>query len=492
MGTVASIIGGISAVIAFVGMAYKAYCCYCVKRDSPGSPKQAPATNNSTRCPRSICPLGGRNDLEQGVALGVPTTSFGSPPVFGSAHKALTASSSGSNKASKSSQKSPKGLPAVKSKAYSFEEMRTATKHFSNKIGEGRFGPVYHGQLLAHEVAIKVISVNSGQGASEFVKEVDLVANLHDENLVSLVGHCQESPHQMLIYKYIPNGTLRDHLQNQSSQPFRPALTWPQRLHIALDTAEALKYLHNVHKTGRPITIHGDLKPGNILLDDKLNGKLSDFGISKFASVDNSGVPTQVIGTPGYLDPEYSSTKQLTAKSDIYSLGVVLLELISGRPPIQCGPQGKPDRKWDLVDWARNLIKEGKLSMLVDPALAGRFEKHSMAKVAELAMFSVEPQGVNRPKACKIVVGLLEAIAMEQAECHPRSQSTEEGPSPSGISKCSNQTTGTSVRRSTSSQHSTADSEALISFPSSQCIEAYEASLAPSSPANIIILVDAR
>ncbi|BBN09867.1 hypothetical protein MPTK1_4g23370 [Marchantia polymorpha subsp. ruderalis] len=487
MGTVASIIGGISAVIAFVGMAYKAYCCYCVKRDSPGSPKQAAAAaaDNSTRCPRSICPLGGGNDLEQGVALGVPTTSFGSPPVYGSAHKGLTASSSGSNKGSKSSQKSPKGLPAVKSKAYSFEDMRTATQHFSNKIGEGRFGPVYHGRLLAQEVAVKVISVNSGQGASEFVKEVDLVANLHDENLVSLVGHCQESPHQMLIYKYVPNGTLRDHLHNQSTQPDRPALTWQQRLHIALDAAEALNYLHNVHKTGRPITIHGDLKPGNILLDDKLNGKLSDFGISKFASVDNSGVPTQVIGTPGYLDPEYSSTKQLTAKSDIYSLGVVLLELISGRSPIQCGPHGKPDRQWDLIDWARNLIKEGKLSSMVDPALAGRFEKHSMAKVAELAIFSVEPQGVNRPKACKLVTGLLEAIAMEQSESHS-------SPSSSGISKSSDQTSGTSARRSTSSQYSTADSEALISFPSSQCIEALEASLGPSSPANIIIQVDAR
>ncbi|KAL2632429.1 hypothetical protein R1flu_017115 [Riccia fluitans] len=379
MGTVGSIIGAVCAAIALIGIAGKVYWWCKPRRNSPRSPKETASTvsgsSRSAWAPCSfMCPA--ENDVELGVAFGSSRT------LSANSHAAsiATTSSSRSMKASKFSQKSSRDLPepAVKSKSYTFEEMRTCTNHFSSKIGQGRFGPVYRGQLSAKEVAVKVIARNSGQGASEFVREVDFVANLHHDNLVPLVGHCQESPHQMLIYEYISNGTLQDHLHNQDTQALRPCLTWQQRLHIALDVAEALEYLH---KTGRAVTIHGDVKPKNILLDDKLNAKVSDFGISKFASVDNSGVPTQVFGTPGYIDPEFSTTKYMTAKSDVYSLGVVLLELISGRPSTQLNSQGKPDSMWDLTDWGCSLIRAGNLRDLVDPALRGAYEKQSLAKV---------------------------------------------------------------------------------------------------------------
>ncbi|KAI5076459.1 hypothetical protein GOP47_0008524 [Adiantum capillus-veneris] len=224
-------------------------------------------------------------------------------------------------------------------KDFTFEELRKTTNNFDNsvQIGRGGYGRVYKAVLPdGVEVAIKRAQEGSLQGGKEFLTELELLSRVHHRNLVSLVGYCDDEGEQMLVYEYMENGTLREHLNSDSKVP----LNFATRLQIALGAAKGILYLHT---EANPPIFHRDIKATNILLDKRLKAKVADFGLSKLASLpelegDAGGyVSTVVKGTPGYLDPEYFLTHKLSDKSDVYSFGVVLLELITGQQPISNG-----------------------------------------------------------------------------------------------------------------------------------------------------------
>ncbi|KAM3207876.1 hypothetical protein ACQJBY_062886 [Aegilops geniculata] len=224
-------------------------------------------------------------------------------------------------------------------KDLTFDELSNCTSNFSDSalIGQGGYGKVYRGVLAdGTGAAVKRTQQGSLQGSEEFFTEIELLSRLHHRNLVSLVGYCDEDNEQMLVYEYMPNGTLRDHLSAKAKE----ALSFPMRLRIALGSSRGILYLHT---EADPPIYHRDIKSSNILLDSKFVAKVSDFGLSRLAplpemeGVAPGHVSTVVKGTPGYLDPEYFLTHNLTDKSDVYSLGVVFLELLTGMQPISHG-----------------------------------------------------------------------------------------------------------------------------------------------------------
>eukprot|EP01018_Ginkgo_biloba_P026560 Gb_17959 [translate_table: standard] len=282
-------------------------------------------------------------------------------------------------------------------RSFTYSEVRTATKDFETLIGERGFGKVFHGYLLdVREIAVKCLSAGSHQGENEFSAEVALLSRVHHKNLVSLVGYCTEGEHRILIYEYMHKGNLRDLLYGVNASSHR--LKWTTRLDIALNAARGLEYLHTGNN---PIIIHRDVKSDNILLNNRLLAKVSDFGLSKAGPVDGAThVSTLVNGTTGYLDPEYYVTNQLTEKSDVYSFGVLLLEIISGRQPINVN---FPPEERNIVHWVRLMINSGNIEGLVDPIIRNKYNIAAMWKVVELAMACVENKGSNRPTMSEVV-----------------------------------------------------------------------------------------
>ncbi|PQQ12647.1 putative serine/threonine-protein kinase PBL21 [Prunus yedoensis var. nudiflora] len=255
-------------------------------------------------------------------------------------------------------------------RSFTFRELAAATKGFRevNLIGEGGFGRVYKGRLDAGQVvAIKQLNHDGLQGFQEFIVEVLMLSLLHHTNLVTLIGYCTDGDQRLLVYEYMPRGSLEDHLFDLS--PDREPLSWDTRIKIAVGAARGLEYLHC---KANPPVIYRDLKSANILLDDQFNPKLSDFGLAKLAPVgDKTHVSTRVMGTYGYCAPEYAMSGKLTLKSDIYSFGVVMLELITGKKAIDCS---KRAGEQNLVSWSRPFLKDRrKFVQLVDPLLQGRF-----------------------------------------------------------------------------------------------------------------------
>ncbi|KAG6503204.1 hypothetical protein ZIOFF_035515 [Zingiber officinale] len=257
-------------------------------------------------------------------------------------------------------------------RTFSLDELKKCTNDFSrvNEIGSGGYGKVYRGTLPNGQiVAIKRSEKGSMQGGLEFKTEIELLSRVHHLNLVELVGFCYEKGELLLVYEYISNGTLRDSLSGRN----QIQLDWKRRLKIALDSARGLVYLHN---HANPPIIHRDVKSSNILLDDNLIAKVADFGLSTLLqNSEEDQFSIHVKGTPGYVDPEYVMTQQLTAKSDVYSLGVVMLELITSEPPLNKGKYivskvkmaiDKNDKEWyglkDMID--PTLLKSGSLDGL--------------------------------------------------------------------------------------------------------------------------------
>lgn len=285
-------------------------------------------------------------------------------------------------------------------------ELEVATNNFSKKIGKGSFGSVYYGKMKdGKEVAVKVMADSSTDGTQQFFTEVALLSRIHHRNLVPLIGYCEEEHQRILVYEYMHNGTLRDHIHGF---PNRKQLDWLARLHIAGDAAKGLEYLH----TGcNPSIIHRDVKTSNILLDINMRAKVSDFGLSRQTEEDLTHISSVARGTVGYLDPEYYATQQLTEKSDVYSFGVVLLELISGRKPVSAEYYGAD---WNIVHWARSLIRKGDVIGIIDPLLAESVKIESVWRMAEVAVQCVEQHGVSRPKMQEIILAIQDAIKIEK------------------------------------------------------------------------------
>ncbi|CAH8357025.1 unnamed protein product [Eruca vesicaria subsp. sativa] len=294
---------------------------------------------------------------------------------------------------------------------FTYTEVQEMTNNFEKALGEGGFGVVYHGCVNGNQqVAVKLLSQSSSQGYKHFKAEVELLMRVHHINLVSLVGYCDEGKDLALIYEYMPNGDLKQHL---SGKPGGFNLSWENRLKIAVDAALGLEYLH----TGcKPPIVHRDIKSTNILLDQNFQAKLADFGLSRsFPTGNETHVSTVVAGTPGYLDPEYYQTNWLTEKSDIYSFGIVLLELITNCPIIQ------PSReKPHLVDWISFMITNGDITNIVDPHLHQNYDIGSVWKAIEIAMSCVSPSSAGRPNMSRVANDLKECLIAEESRIGER------------------------------------------------------------------------
>lgn len=309
------------------------------------------------------------------------------------------------------SQKIPSSLENTATEAahcFTFSELEEASNDFEKKIGSGGYGVVYYGKLKdGREIAVKVLTSNSFQGKREFSNEVTLLSRIHHRNLVQFLGYCQEDGKSILIYEFMHNGTLKEHLYGPLTR--ERGINWIKRLEIAEDAAKGIEYLH---MGCVPSIIHRDLKTSNILLDKNMRAKVSDFGLSKLAVDGASHVSSIVRGTVGYLDPEYYISQQLTDKSDVYSFGVILLELISGQEAISNESFGVNCR--NIVQWAKMHIESGDIQGIIDPSLRDEYDIQSMWKIAEKALLCVQPHGHMRPSMSEVLKEIQDAILIEK------------------------------------------------------------------------------
>eukprot|EP00250_Pteridium_aquilinum_P010333 c19308_g1_i1 orf=376-1635(-) len=305
-------------------------------------------------------------------------------------------------------------LPAMhvsptEAQVFTYKQLQFATSNFNsaNVIGHGGFGSVYRGILPDSRLsAVKQLDREGKQGDREFRVEVDLLSRLHSPYLLDLIGYCADQDHRLLVYEYMPNGSLQEHLYSDGSTGNPPILDWGTRMRIALDAARGLEYLHELVN---PPVIHRDFKTSNILLDENFNAKVSDFGLAKLGSDKINGlVATRVLGTQGYVAPEYALTGHLTTKSDVYSFGVVLLELLTGRVPVD---MKRPPGQGVLVSWALpRLTDREKVEEMVDPVLRGQYTLKELIQVAAIAKMCIQPEADYRPFMTDVVQSLVPLV----------------------------------------------------------------------------------
>ncbi|KAG0535455.1 hypothetical protein BDA96_04G367800 [Sorghum bicolor] len=312
-------------------------------------------------------------------------------------------------------------------KTFSLAQLQKATDGFDSKrvLGQGGFGRVYHGTIEdGNEIAVKLLTREDRSGDREFIAEVEMLSRLHHRNLVKLIGICIERSKRCLVYELIRNGSVESHLHGADKAQGK--LNWDVRMKIALGAARGLAYLH---EDSNPHVIHRDFKASNILLEEDFTPKVTDFGLAREASNATQPISTRVMGTFGYVAPEYAMTGHLLVKSDVYSYGVVLLELLSGRKPVSISESKDPE---NLVTWARPLLshKEG-LEKLIDPSLDGKFNFDNVAKVASIASMCVHTDPSQRPFMGEVVQALKLIYNDPDEACDdsysPRNSSDQDG-----------------------------------------------------------------
>ncbi|VAI52417.1 unnamed protein product [Triticum turgidum subsp. durum] len=298
-------------------------------------------------------------------------------------------------------------------KRFTYVQLKLITNDFQSIIGKGGFGIVYHGKLEnGDEVAVKVLMETSIEDSTDFLPEVQTLSKVHHKNLVTLKGYCQNKKCLALIYDFMSRGNLQQLIRGGDDY----SLNWEQRLHIALDAAQGLEYLH---ESCTPSIVHRDVKTPNILLDKNLVGIISDFGLSRAFNDAHTHISTVAAGTLGYLDPEYHATFQLTVKTDVYSFGIVLLEIITGQPPVLMEPQ-----TFHLPNWVRHKIAMGNIHDIVDKRLLDQYDAFSLQNVVNLAMNCVENTAINRPTMTEVVSRLKELLPVVSSENQSVSAST--------------------------------------------------------------------
>ncbi|KAH7678141.1 Non-specific serine/threonine protein kinase protein [Dioscorea alata] len=286
---------------------------------------------------------------------------------------------------------------------FSYKELKRATKGFRDRelLGFGGFGKVYKGTLPGskEEVAVKRVSHESRQGIREFVAEIASIGRLRHRNLVQLRGWCRRRGDLILVYDYMPNGSLDKYLfsDTDSQQPPKPLLSWRQRFHILKGVASALLYLH---EEWEHIVIHRDVKASNVLLDGELNGRLGDFGLAKLYEHGANPSTTRVVGTLGYLAPELTRTGRSTTSSDVFAFGAVVLEVVCGRRPIE--PKALPE-ELVLVDWVWGLWAAGKWEDVVDPRLNREYDTKEVELALKVGLSCSHPAASARPRMRDVV-----------------------------------------------------------------------------------------
>lgn len=360
--------------------------------------------------------------VESNLSSGVSGTSKNVSKSSYSGPSSLTISSY-SEMSSASSLQTPRSegeiLLSPSVKPFSFIELKNATRNFrpDSVLGEGGFGCVFKGwidefTLTASKpgsgmiIAVKKLKPEGFQGHKEWLTEVKYLGQLRHPNLVKLVGYCSEGDSRLLVYEFMPKGSLENHLFRRGPQP----LPWATRLKVAIGAARGLAFLHDAEEQ----VIYRDFKAANILLDAEFNAKLSDFGLAKAGPTgDKTHVSTQVMGTQGYAAPEYIATGRLTAKSDVYSFGVVLLELLSGRRALD---KQKIGIEQDLVEWAKPYLGDKrKLFRIMDTKLEGQYPQKGAYTAASLASQCLNIEPKTRPKMSEILSSLEELQASKGA-----------------------------------------------------------------------------
>ncbi|KAL9400874.1 hypothetical protein Peur_004723 [Populus x canadensis] len=281
---------------------------------------------------------------------------------------------------------------------FTLRDLQVATNRFSkdNIIGDGGYGVVYQGHLInGTPVAVKKLLNNPGQADKDFRVEVEAIGHVRHKNLVRLLGYCMEGTQRMLVYEYVNNGNLEQWLHGGMRQ--HGYLTWEARMKILLGTAKALAYLHEAIE---PKVVHRDIKSSNILIDDNFNAKLSDFGLAKLLGAGKSHITTRVMGTFGYVAPEYANSGLLNEKSDVYSFGVVLLEAITGRDPVD---HGRPENEVHLVEWLKTMVARRRSEEVVDPMIETRPSTSALKRGLLTALRCVDPDADKRPKMSRVV-----------------------------------------------------------------------------------------
>ncbi|XP_057451616.1 probable serine/threonine-protein kinase PBL9 isoform X2 [Lotus japonicus] len=297
-------------------------------------------------------------------------------------------------------------------KSFTFIELKTATRNFrpDSVLGEGGFGSVFKGWIdentlaaakpgIGIGIAVKRLNHESFQGHREWLAEVNYLGQFSHPHLVKLIGYCLEDEHRLLVYEFMPRGSLENHLFRRGSY-FQP-LSWSLRVKVALDAAKGLAFLHSAETK----VIYRDFKTSNVLLDSNYTAKLSDFGLAKDGPTgDKSHVSTRVMGTYGYAAPEYLATGHLTAKSDVYSFGVVLLEMLSGKKAVD---KNRPSGQHNLVEWAKPyLANKRKVFRVLDSRLEGQYSSDEAYKVATLALRCLSTESKFRPNMDEVVKAL--------------------------------------------------------------------------------------
>ncbi|KAK6922049.1 Serine-threonine/tyrosine-protein kinase, catalytic domain [Dillenia turbinata] len=304
-------------------------------------------------------------------------------------------------------------------KAFSFNELKNATRNFrpDSLLGEGGFGYVFKGwideQTLSAAkpgsgmvVAVKKLKPEGFQGHKEWLTEVNYLGQLHHPNLVKLIGYCLDGENRLLVYEFMPKGSLENHLFRRGPQP----LSWAIRIKVATGAARGLSFLHESESQ----IIYRDFKASNILLDAEYNAKLSDFGLAKAGPTgDRTHVSTRVMGTHGYAAPEYVATGRLTAKSDVYSFGVVLLELLTGRRAVD---KSKAGMEQNLVDWAKPYLGDKrKVFRIMDSKLEGQYPHKGAHMAATLALQCLSVEAKVRPRMSEVLATLEQIQSPKEA-----------------------------------------------------------------------------
>ncbi|KAJ8767294.1 hypothetical protein K2173_017338 [Erythroxylum novogranatense] len=281
---------------------------------------------------------------------------------------------------------------------FTYKELHTATNGFSedNKLGEGGFGSVYWGKTSdGLQIAVKKLKAMNSKAEMEFAVEVEVLGRVRHNNLLGLRGYCVGTDQRLIVYDYMPNLSLLSHLHGQFASEVQ--LDWKKRMKIAIGSAEGLLYLH--HEV-TPHIIHRDIKASNVLLDSDFEPLVADFGFAKLIPEGVSHMTTRVKGTLGYLAPEYAMWGKVSESCDVYSFGILLLEIITGRKPIEKLPGGV---KRTITEWVEPLIIQGKFKDIVDPKLRGNLDERQLKQTINVAALCVQNEPDKRPTMKEVV-----------------------------------------------------------------------------------------
>ncbi|XP_059644672.1 proline-rich receptor-like protein kinase PERK1 [Cornus florida] len=398
------IAGGFGVIVLFVGIVYL-FICYRKRKMSGHVDYCYKSSSIKGNCCAVLPKYLKKRILSPWPHVAAMLAKLFPPPPIMSTIGDASSQNSGSD-----SQFSPQAHGAItfgfSSSSFTYEELVAATDRFSqaNLLGEGGFGYVHKGILPnGKEIAVKQLKMGSRQGEREFRAEVETITRLHHKHLVSLLGYCIYGAERLLVYEFVPNDTLQFHLHGKG----QPIMEWAKRLKIAIGSAKGLAYLH---EDCDPTIIHRDIKASNILIDSNFQAKVSDFGLAKFFSGTNhqiTHISTRVVGTFGYLDPEYATSGKASDKSDVFSYGVMLLELITGHRPINTTESSTAE---SLVNWAKPLLaqalEDGNFDTLVDPRLQRNYDNKEMASMITCAAAAVRQTAWRRPRMSQIVRAL--------------------------------------------------------------------------------------